>query len=511
MDIKLSTKLSQNLVMTPQLQQAIKLLTLNHMELNDAIQKEMVENPVLEEFEQLEGFAGDREYDGGREISLDSPQTGSGEASNDAIMGAVTKDVELTRNDNAQSKEIDWESYLDSFAYRPPTMSSSVGSLSNDLPGYDQTLTRAESLEEHLIWQLHMSESNAQEVEVGERLIGQLGDDAFLDLNDYQNGFTEFIEELHRKYEWSYDIVNAVRQRIQAFDPIGCASIDLQDCLLFQLQGLAIPESETLRKILEEHFEALHHKKYKEVAKALGLKISELGELLKKLELLEPRPARNFLPQGISETQHQITPDVYVIEVNGELEIRVNDDGLPSLKISPFYMKQMQDKNVSKDSRAYLKDRVKSASWLIRSVHQRQRTVYLVTEALLKVQKDWFENEGELVPLTLRQVADEIEMHESTISRVTTRKYLHCPRGIFELKYFFNSSIQTQDGSEIASEAVKDALRSLIANENPKKPYSDSKLVTLLAEKNFKVARRTVAKYREGMGFESSSKRKNVF
>jgi RNA polymerase sigma-54 factor len=245
---------------------------------------------------------------------------------------------------------------------------------------------------------------------------------------------------------------------------------------------------------------------------------------MKIVEQLEPRPARNFIAQGESPESQYITPDVYIFKVGDEWVVNLNEDGLPKLKMSRFYLDKMREATAAQQaqrdagqrvtadpSRTYIKEKMRTATWLIKSIHQRQRTIYRVCESILKYQRDWFDGTGPLKPLILKTVADDIEMHESTVSRVTTRKYMHTPRGVHELKYFFNSSINTGDGDNIASEAVKDEIKRIVQQENPKKPLSDAAIVKILSEKNIDIARRTVAKYREVLGILPSSRRKQVF
>jgi RNA polymerase sigma-54 factor len=273
-------------------------------------------------------------------------------------------------------------------------------------------------------------------------------------------------------------------------------------------------------RIVDKHIRDAEKKNFAAVARDEKCTLEDVGEAMKVIEHLEPRPARNYIAQGTMPDSTYITPDVYVIRVGDELIISLNEDGLPKLKMSKFYLDQIRAAQAAREagqrlaadpSRTYIKEKMRSASWLIKSIHQRQRTIYRVVESILKHQREWFESTGPLKPLILKEVADDIEMHESTVSRVTSRKYMHTPRGVFELKYFFNSSINTGDGANIASEAVKDEIKRIVEAENAKKPLSDSQIVTLLKERNIEIARRTVAKYREMLGILPSNQRKQVF
>jgi len=568
MELKLVPTLSQQLVMTPQLKMAIKLLTLNHLELRDAVAAELVENPVLEEsFEDSERRPDDRE--------TRPEQTAEAVANK-----TESKEVELDKkNQSENTPEIDWEAYAESYNYLPPGAGSGRDFAHEDMPGYDQTLTRAETLEEHLVWQVRMSDMNPLERTIAIRLIGEMNDDGFLDqgplkrpapapaedaaqtsaptaesdllgdgpsdedeallgdgaevgaaadLDDadgligdgpvdlLEDGSTEggpldavtvVAQDLEVPEEW----VENVRQRVMRFDPVGCLSRNLRECLLVQLDLWGYDDECLVYNMVDRHMDDIERRNFQAIAKAFKVPMADVGESMKIIEALEPRPSRNYLPLEVVADHQYITPDVYVNKVGEEYVISLNEDGLPKLKVSQFYLSKLNSAERGDPSKSYIKDKMRSATWLIRSIHQRQRTIYKVVESILKFQRPWFEEAGPLRPLILKEVADDIEMHESTVSRVTSRKYLHCHRGIFELKYFFNSSIGTGDGASIASESVKDEIKKIISGENPKKPYSDSAIVKILKDQNIDIARRTVAKYREMLGILPSNRRKQVF
>jgi RNA polymerase sigma-54 factor len=297
---------------------------------------------------------------------------------------------------------------------------------------------------------------------------------------------------------------------IQEFDPLGVGAVDLRDCLMIQLRSCP-SDNPHVRPIVDHHLDNLVNKNYKAICQDLKITMENIGEALKCIERLEPKPGRPF---GGLQAQY-ITPDIYVRKIADEFIIEQNDDGLPKLRVSSYYKSILykQGNAASKDDREYVQDKMRSALWLIRSIHQRQRTIYRVTKSIVKFQHDFFEKGiSYLKPLILRDVAEDIEMHESTISRVTTNKYVHTPQGIFELKFFFNSGIQSRGGESVASESVKDKIQQIVKSENPKKPFSDQAIVKILKEKNgICIARRTVTKYREMMGVLSSTKRKKVF
>jgi RNA polymerase sigma-54 factor len=566
MELKLVPKLQLGVVMTPQLKMAIKLLTLNHLELKDAVAQELVDNPVLEEAFDDRVPNESREVEG--PVAAPTPE----------------RPAEVTQPAQ-QEPQIDWEAYADSYNYLPPSAGSGGEGL-DDLPGIDQTLTRSETLEEHLLWQVRMSDMSSLEREIAVRLIGEMSDEGFLDsaprlsvpqtstpsssavavADDLDDGediegpiavagaadddddddeapakpetrgkaaATEagpvgeqvdpvqlVADELDVEPEW----VEAVRRKMMHFDPVGCLARDLRECLLVQLEVWGYDEETLPWQLVATYLKDVERRNFQAIAKATKSTLEDVGEAMKIVEQLEPRPARNFIAQGESPEAQYITPDVYVFKVGDEWVVNLNEDGLPKLRMSRFYLDKMREataaqqarrdagQRVSADpSRTYIKEKMRTATWLIKSIHQRQRTIYRVCESILKHQRDWFDGTGPLKPLILRTVADDIEMHESTVSRVTTRKYMHTPRGVYELKYFFNSSINTGDGDNIASEAVKDEIKRIVQAENPKKPLSDAAIVKLLSEKNIDIARRTVAKYREVLGILPSSRRKQVF
>ncbi len=471
--LKQTLQLSQSLVMTPQLQQAIKLLQLSRMELENVINSELVDNPILEE-------------------ATDSERTVQN-------IDDVKKGTEETpqQNETPQlSENFDWESYIENTrstpnlpAYRPQE---------DELPSYENTLTAPPSLFDHLDWQLKMSDLSEKQKVIGEIIIGNLNEDGYLQIS---------IEEIAEKENFDIHEVEAVLYRIQAFDPVGVAARDLKECLLVQIYELKY-DDEILETIIENHLHDLEKKNYQNIAKLLSISIEEVIKRVKIIEELEPKPGRAY---GGSPA-HYIIPDIFVIKRKGEYEVRLNEDGLPKLKISPFYKTLLQENNKQENTKEYVQNKLRSAVWLIRSIHQRQRTIYKVTESIVKQQRDFFEKGIEyLKPMVLRDVANDIGMHESTISRVTTNKYVHTPRGIFELKFFFNSGISRLQGSDVASETVKEKIKEIVLREDPKHPHSDQKIVELLKKDNIDIARRTVAKYREILGILPSSKRKKVF
>ncbi len=480
MELRQQVKMTQQLRMTPQLQQAIKLLQLSRMELITAVRQEMVENPVLEEIQEVEA------------VQVDPPQA-------EPKISEKLEEVRVEERDAAD--KIDWDSFLEN--YSAPTPANSYKGLGGDeLPGVDQTLSTSESLTEHLMEQVRLSGMNEDEEYIATLIIGNL------DESGYLRGST--IEEIAEDAEASPEDVEFVLSVVHEFDPVGVGARDLRECLLIQIQRL-YPEDQLTHDIIDEHIPNLERKSYQRIAKALNVSLEDVHRSAKRVATLEPKPGREFADAD----PRYITPDIYIYKIGDDYVPVLNEDGMPKLRISGYYRRELARKKAEgeKDEvKDYIQDKLRGAMWLIRSIHQRQTTIVKVTESIIKFQKDFFEKGVEhLKPLVLRDVAEDIDMHESTVSRVTTNKYVHTPRGTFELKYFFNSSITNLDGDDLASEAVKAKIRDIISNENPKKPLSDAKIVKILAEEGIDIARRTVAKYREMMGILSSAKRKQVF
>ena len=487
MEIKQQLRLSQQLVMTPQLQQAIKLLQMSRMELNELVQEELLENPILED--SLDGRDA-------RELSE------AAEAESTTIDKQVASDDKANVEEARETKdEIDWERYLENHSMQAPAPSGIRRSGDDELPGIEATLTRAEDLVEHLVWQFRMGDFVEDEQRFAALVFGNLTDDGYLKLEGVEP--EDVVDRLAEEAGLHPEDAEEVLKMMQRFDPIGVCSRDLAECL--HVQAVHLDFDSLVLDIIDHHIGNLEKRNYPAIAKALGVSLDEVYDVAQIIADLEPRPGRNF----ITEEPRYITPDVYVTKVGDEYFVAANDDGMPRLKISGFYRSAMADSPKAKE---YIQGKLRSAQWLIRSIDQRRKTIIKVTECIVEKQREFFELGIEhLKPMILRDVAETVGMHESTISRVTSNKYVHTPRGIFELKYFFNSAIRRGSQGDIASESVKQAIKKLIAAENPKSPLSDQKLVELLLQDDITIARRTVAKYREMLGILSSSKRKKYF
>jgi RNA polymerase sigma-54 factor len=495
MEMRQELRLSQQLVMTPQLQQAIKLLQLSRMELVDLVHEEMLENPILEDdFDVAAERAKERELLGGDEqASMQIENAGNTETpiEQPVVEGASTAEVKADAN---AVNEIDWENYLDNYTMSAP-MPAYRGD-SEDLPSLEATLTKPMSLQDHLAWQLKMSNLGETEMEIGFEILGNIDADGYFK--------DPPLEDIAADLDAELETCELVLEKIQSFDPIGVGARSLKECMLIQAM-FAGQDDDLVVKIIKSHLENLEKKNYQAIARDLRAPLEEIYEAAKVIMEFDPRPGREYS----SDDPHYITPDVYIHKVGDKYFVVPNDDGLPKLKISGFYKSAMGNSAASKD---YVQDKLRSAQWLIRSIQQRQRTIIKVTESILKFQREFFDKGiSFLKPLILRDVAEDIGMHESTVSRVTTNKYVHTPQGIFELKFFFNSGISRTNGEDMASQAVKSKIKELIDAEDAKRPHSDQKIVELLKKGGIDIARRTVAKYREQMGILSSSKRKQVF
>ncbi len=484
LELKQSLKLAQQLVVTPQLQQAIKLLQLSQIELNSLVQNELLENPILEDKEAQPEEILDKQSNAEKHEQAKLDQRPS-----EQVDEVGTKDGELKEPNN-----FDWENYLDT--NNSATYNAEHSSRSDEPQTYENVIRQTESLQEHLLWQLHLSSFTDIQLKIGQEIIGNIDDIGY---------FKASIDEISKKLNIPLSDVQNILNKIQLFDPLGVAARDIKECLCLQIKHFP-EEREYLEIIINYHFADLEKHDYKKIAKALGIDITRIQHMAHIISDLEPRPGRPFQ----EEMPHYITPDVYVQKIGNDYVVTLNEDGLPKLRVSNFYRQAlMKGSDVAKHTKEYIQERMRSAIWLIKSIHQRQRTLHRVTESIVKFQRDFFENGVEhLKPLILRDVADDIEMHESTISRVTTNKYVHTSRGIYELKFFFNSGIQQLEGGGIASEAVKIMIKNLIDKENSQKPYSDRRIVDYLKKHNIDIARRTVAKYREVLNILPSSRRR---
>lgn len=508
-ELKQDLRLKQELIITPQLKQAIKLLQLNQLDLLDHIQQEMVENPALEEIPDSAGDEGtvdqtleldERRQSAERELAdqVNSTSTDQAEGDWDGFQEANNAAADANKVESAEARTAeDWERILAEQDRGKEGSGAGVASR-DDLPPIESTLSANTTLGEHLLWQLRMQSCTLEEQVAADVIIHNLDDRGYLELT---------LEEVAEVAEVDIDDVEGAQMIVQALDPLGCGSRTLEECLLVQVKA-KFPEDPFFPVIVARHLKDLENRDYEDVAEALEMELEDVIEYHKMIqEELAPWPGRGYAD---AEPRY-ITPDVQVFKVGDQWQVVLNEDGLPKLRISNYYRDVLANAK-SKDDREYIKEKLESADFLIKSIYKRQATIEKVVRSILARQHDFFERgEAFLKPMVLRDVAEEVGVHESTVSRVTSNKYMQCPHGILELKYFFTSGVHTDDGEDMASAAVKRRIKELVSAENPKQPLSDADLADKLGAEGIKCARRTVAKYREALGILPSSKRKSLF
>ena len=471
---RLHTKLVQKLILTPSLQQAIKLLPMSTLELADLLNQEVVENPMLEE------------------VAADDAQ-----ASETASADKAEGDAEATapKSDNWDDSDYAYffGDYLDD-GYRPRTQQEV-----KELPPIENTLSTSTSLADHLQWQLSLQSTDDTMRAIGDAVIGNLDDDGYL---------VASVDEIATMGGWSVEEVEKALRIVQRFDPVGVAARDLQECLGLQLQHIG-QDTAVAEKIVTEYLRLLQNHQVPEIAKKLGMTVDEVKAHVELIRHLDPKPGSRFNRPD----SHYVIPDVYVIKVEDQYVAVLNEEGLPQLRISPVY-RRLLDKSAENtdETRAYVKDKFRSALWLIKSVEQRQKTIHKVATSIITFQREFLDQGIEFLrPLVLRDVANDIGMHESTVSRVVTNKYMHTPQGVFEMKYFFHSGISSSYGESVSSVTIKQRIRKIIEAEDLRKPLSDSKIVSILQKEGLVLARRTIAKYREELKIPTSNQRKMLY
>ncbi len=479
MKTRLDLRLTQKLVMTPQLQQAIKLLQLSRLELQQTLSQTLLENPLLEE-----------------EVALESSEEEAASAEENPVEASETS----TTSEQSGEGEFSWEDYFQE-ERREWTSQEPTADSSEERPSYEQTLSKKDSLEEYLLWQLGLSQISEGERAIGELIIGNLDDDGYLRVS---------LDEVATTAGVPVQQAEKVLNLIQDFDPPGIGARDLKECLLIQVRQLGLQGS-LVETLLRDHLPELETRRYPILAKRLGVSLEEVCHAAKVIEGLEPKPGRPFF----TPTQQVVIPDIFVVKTEEGYQVVLSEDGLPRLRVSPYYRRLLSESKDKKDAtRVYLEDRLRSALWVIKSIEQRNRTICRVAESIVKFQQDFFEKGvGHLKPLVLKQVAEDIGMHESTISRATTNKYLSCSHGLFELKYFFTTGIpKSGEGGELSSSTVRELLRKMVAQEDPKQPLTDQEIVARLHQVyQIEIARRTIAKYRTELRLPPANKRKKYF
>ncbi len=480
---KLSLRLSQRLVMTPSLQQAIKLLQMSKLELEEVLTQEMVENPLLEE---------EQEEAPGPQETRDSA---AAEGTAAAPAGPTERVAESKERDSFEEIDFDsyFEDYLDS-AYNPRQYEQS------EAVPLENTLSSPPGLQEYLSWQLSMADASAPVREIATYLIGNLDEDGYLRMTREEIRAAGFAQDAD---------TDAALALVRSFDPPGICASDLPDCLMLQIRSLGI-ENALIEKIITEHWPEFLNRQFAPLARTLGVGMSQLQAVVEIIKNLEPKPGRKYS----TERTIYVEPDVAVRKVGDEYVIQLNEDGLPKLRISAAYRRMLRGGNgaIGEEAATYLKDKMRSAIWLIKSLDQRQRTIYKVADSIVRHQRGFLDHGIEqLRPLVLRDVANDIGMHESTVSRVVSNKYIHTPRGLFPMKYFFHSGIDSSTGDDVSSLSIKSKIARIIAEEDSHRPHSDARIMQRLRAEGIQIARRTVAKYREELRIPSSSQRKQSF
>ncbi|MDR1050178.1 MAG: RNA polymerase factor sigma-54 [Deltaproteobacteria bacterium] len=490
MELNINLKQSQVMIMTPQLQFAIKLLQLNQVELTEEIYQEMMENPLLE----LTPPGDSAEAAGQQALSNpDYDQTADSKSKSETDQFA---EVAGETKEKIQ-EEIDWENYFGEYS-SSPSLSTGSQEIPEEQPSFDTFTAARTSLSDHLTWQLSFSAVSKADFARGEAIIGNLNEDGYL---------VASLEELAQMTDSTTAEVSETLARVQEMDPAGVGARNLAECLLLQLRRLG-QEDSMAAKIVGFHLRLLEKKDLPALCKALQADKEQVALAIEAVRALDPRPARAYAQND----PIYVTPDVFVNKVGDEYVITLNDDGLPRLKFNKAYRRMLTDNTASEETKKYLKEKLKGAQNLIRGISQRQKTIYRVAECIFRFQLDFLDKGVDyLKPLVLKDVAEELGCHESTISRVTTNKYVGTPRGVFELKYFFDNPISRFQGDSLSSESVKNRIKQIISGEDHTKPLSDQRIVEILHGSNINIARRTVAKYRELLGLGSSAERKEMF
>ncbi len=503
MKLSLQLKLGQQLTMTPQLQQAIRLLQLSTLDLQQEIHQVLESNPMLELIEES-----DEDADGNLESDNSNLENGSTETTDAVETLENKKSIELNAEGSDWQDQIpddlgidtNWEDIY-------PGNYSSAAFFDGDSTDFESRNTTEESLQDHLLWQLNLTHMSEQDHAIGIAIIEAI---------DVNGMLTVSIESIHSCFdaesEIELDELLAVLHRIQQFDPVGVGHRNLSECLLIQLNQYDNPEQEQqirqAKLIVSEHIDLLGHRDYAQLMRRTKLKEAELGKIILLIESLNPRPGASISPSSTS----YIVPDVIVSKQreSGRWKIELNPDTAPKIRINSNYAALVKRADSSSDNN-YLRDNLQEAKWFLKSLQSRNETLMKVATRIVEHQKGFLEyGEEAMKPLVLHDIAEAVDMHESTISRVTTQKYMHTPRGIFELKYFFSSHVSTTGGGECSSTAIRAIIKKLVAAENTVKPLSDNKIANLLGEKGINVARRTIAKYRESLSIPPSNERKRI-
>lgn len=470
---KLHLKIGPRLHMTPSLQQAIKLLPLARLELQNYLAQEMQVNPILEE--QITTVE-DEEYDAEKEMEIAEENTN-------------------IENDRKVEDTFDYEAFFRDYfdlSYTP-----NVQKEITEYPSFENTLATQTTLTDHLEWQLGISPPPEPVNSIVHEIIGNLDEKGYLQSS---------IEEIAQTGPYELPDVERGLQIVQQLDPVGIGARDLQECLLIQAHHYGF-DGTPVEIMIREMLDLLRNHNYQEISRRLKCSLPEVQKWMEVIKHFDPVPGLKYS----SSAPQYVTPDVYVVKLDGEYKIILDDDGIPRLRINPLYRRMLEDKSTAEETVTYIKDKIKSALWLIKSIDQRQKTIYKVADSIVRHQRAFLDYGIDfLKPLILKTVADDIGMHESTVSRAVTNKYMHTPQGVYEMKFFFHSSLSNSRGVDISSLSIKEKIRKMIDVEDPLKPLSDSEITSNFQREGLKISRRTVAKYREDMKIPASHQRRSV-
>jgi RNA polymerase sigma-54 factor len=483
---QLHQKQVQKLILAPALQQAIKLLPLTNLELIEIIDEQLSENPMLEEEEETL----DSNTEGEKQTEADEK-----EEKGEEVPESLAKETEEDSSPTDDSEDI--ESYFHEYfddGFRP-SYSQEV----KEAPPLENLVSKSLSLWDHLNWQADLTFYDDKEKEIAQFIIGNIDEDGYL---------TASVDEIASAMETSVEEVERIRSIVKKFDPVGVACVSLKETLLIQMEYFGIDNVVT-KEIVEDYIHLLEKSDYSQLARQLGLSLSDVKSHMDVIKGLDPTPGQKYS----QEKTFYIVPDIIIKKEDDELKIVLNDEGLPSLRINSFYKRLLaQTSKDNKEARQFLKDRLKKAFWFLRSLDQRNQTIYKVAKYILERQKEFLEKGLDYIqPLTLIELAQEIGVHESTVGRVVANKHMMTPRGVYPLKYFFHKSLSGDFGEEISSLRVKDRIRKLVEKEDKENPLSDIEIEEILAKENFNIARRTVAKYRKQLKIEPSHIRKRKY
>ncbi len=512
--LRLTQKLSQRMVLTPQLRQRIEMLQMTTIELSELIQQELVENPVLDEVlpdEEIQEISekildqntdgDDGNYENGHDKDFDNSSSPD-DLDNQPVDNASenVQDLETENEDFSEDKsdafeEVDYgrefQDYLD------PGYKTQELEFKEDAPSFDQFLSRSPSLTDHLEWQLNMQQISDKLEEVAVCVIGNLDEDGRLTATD---------EEIAEMCECSFEQVERARQIVMRLDPVGCGARNVKDCLFVQLVVNGEGESLASRLVLN-HLEDIQPFRLQHLSKDTGVSVEDLNEEINKIRCLDPFPGRAYS----SDKPIYVSPEVYIEKLEDDYIVYFTDDGSPRLRISPSYHQLLDHKETSKETKDFIKEKVRSAVDLLRNIEHRRQTIYRVVECIVERQRAFLDKGVEFIkPMMLKDVAEDIGMHLSTISRVVNRKYAHTPQGVIELRRFFSEGMLNEDGEEVSTRILKLRIKKMVEEENTQKPFTDEQIAKILTKEGVKLSRRTIAKYRDQMQIPGSRERKTV-